>query len=300
MISDFFPFYPKRPYPVLPVPSRVIEITLRKQEVSLSLSGPHLILVLSGVARIGPKQAVLSGDRPAGFVLFSPLPASYAVHPGSAAVCSLCIYGFEGDPGKPGLSFIPPSLFSCVPTIREVPAYALSHLTEMLHEALKHDPVHGDITAASLLYPFFLSLIADVPFPAGSGHGTQRGRNAKGSESLNALLVQAIDYIMQNHAAPIGAADIERAIIDTGGARAQTSRLFEAAFGMRPVEYLRRYRLHRAALLLEHTDLSLECIARECGFTGRSYLSVLFTKYYGESPAARRKRLRGAGSDTQN
>ena len=95
MISDFFPFYPKRPYPVCPVPSRVVEVTLRKQEVSLTLSGPHLILVLSGIAHFGVEQALLSGDHPAGTVLFSLSPGSYTIGSGSAAVCSLCIYGFD-------------------------------------------------------------------------------------------------------------------------------------------------------------------------------------------------------------
>ena len=291
MISDFFPFYPKRPYPVCPVPSRVVEVTLRKQEVSLILSGPHLILVLSGIAHFGVEQALPSGDHPAGTVLFSLTPGSYTIGSGSAAVCSLCIYGFDVGQMQSGQCCVF-SLFSCISPIRRMSAGTLSHLTEALHEALKHDPVGGDITAAGLLYPFFLSLAANRPFPPASGHGMPRGRGAGGIGLSGDPLIEAIDFIVRNHAAPIGAADIERVVIDTGGARAQTSRLFEAAFGIRPVEYLRQYRLHRAALLLEHSDLSLDCIAQACGFVGRSYLSALFTRYYGESPTMRRKRLR--------
>ncbi|MBR6366175.1 MAG: helix-turn-helix transcriptional regulator [Lachnospiraceae bacterium] len=261
MIFDFHPFYPPRPYPVSPVPSRVVELTIRKQSIKLKFFGPHLFFVLAGIAHLrDPAPA----DHPAGTVLFSATSASYTISSGSAAVSSLCIYEFED---VPTFSAFAPHLPPCSTS----PAASLSNLTETVNDALKNDPVSGDITAASLLYSFLLTL-------------TTR------TSCREPAVRNAAAFIARHFAEPLGAADIEQAV-DIGGGE-NLSRSFTDAFDIRPVEYLKRYRLHRAAILLADTNDSLEDIARACGFSGRSYLSALFTKHYGKSPAEYRRKHR--------
>lgn len=284
MISDFSPFYPKRLFPVFPVPARVVELTLRKQVADVTFWGPHLVLVLSGVMCLSASDA--TKDAPecslsAGQMYFSKSSCSYKVSAGSAAVGSLCIYGFEDK-------MVPHSLFSHLPPVSRFPASTLSHLTESVNDALKKDPVWGDLTAAGLLYPFLLSLAARAPYAGHPPDTKSSSREARFDPT--SPLRHALDYISRNYSDPVGAADIEQAVMTSGSTRVHLARLFEEAFGLRPIEYLQQYRLHRAVLLLERTDTSLECIARECGFSGRSYLSAVFTKHHGESPTAYRKR----------
>lgn len=284
MISDFSPFYPKRLFPVFPVPVRVVELTLRKQVADVTFWGPHLVLVLSGVVCLSASDATKDapeGSFSAGQVYFSKSSCSYKVSAGSAAVGSLCIYGFEDK-------MVPHSLFSHLQPVSRFPASTLSHLTESVNDALKKDPVWGDLTAAGLLYPFLLSLAARAPYAGHPPDTKSSSREARFDPT--SPLRHALDYISRNYSTPIGAADIEQAVVTLETPRTHLSRLFEDAFGLRPIEYLQQYRLHRAALLLERTDTSLECIARECGFSGRSYLSAVFTKHHGESPTAYRKR----------
>lgn len=284
MISDFSPFYPRRPFPVFPVPARVVELTLRKQVADVALWGPHLVLVLSGVVFLRASTVTETepeGTLSAGHVYFSKSSCSYKVSAGSAAVGSLCIYGFDDK-------MVTPSLFPHLTPISRFPASPLSHLTESVNTALKKDPVYGDLTVAGLLYPFLLSLAAKAPYVGHPPDTKSSSREARFDPT--SPLHHAIDYISKNYSTPIGAADIEQAVVTLGTPRTHLSHLFEDAFGLRPIEYLQQYRLHRAALLLERTDTSLECIAHECGFSGRSYLSAVFTKHHGESPTAYRKR----------
>ena len=308
MIYDFSPFYPRRPFSVFSVPSRVVEMTLRKQAMDVEFYGPHLILILSGAVRLSPLIAdenELEGVLSAGHVVFSNTSCSYTISAGNTAVSSLCIYGFEDvmispalDARSSRLDHLPApdcisacalsSLFAHLPPIRQFPASTLSHLTESVNEALKRDPVCGDLTAVGLLYPFLLALAAKVPGVVHSSDMKSSGKQARSCPS--SLLLQAIDFISKNYASPIGSADLEQAVMTPGTTRTHLSRLFEEAFNLRPIEYLQQYRLHRATLLLERSDISLECIARECGFSGRSYFSAVFTKHRGESPTAFRKR----------
>ena len=213
MIFDFHPFYPPRPYPVSPVPSRVVELTIRKQSVELKFFGPHLIFVLAGIAHLSDPAPA---DHSAGTVLFSATSAAYSVSSGNAAISSLCIYEFEDVPSFS--AFIPH-----LPPCSTSPAASLSSLTEAVNDALKNDSVSGDITAAGLLYPFLLSLTTQAP--------------CRGSAVRNAAA-----FIARHFAEPLGAADIEQAAIDNGGAGENFSRSFLDAFGMRPIEYLKRYR----------------------------------------------------------
>ena len=60
-------------------------------------------------------------------------------------------------------------------------------------------------------------------------------------------------------------------------------------FGESPLEYVRRLRMEHGVHLLLRTDLSLEQIAEECGYSNAFAFSKAFRKYSGESPGKFRK-----------
>lgn len=70
-------------------------------------------------------------------------------------------------------------------------------------------------------------------------------------------------------------------------------RLFRKTYAQTPMQYILGERCSRAAGLLAGGDLSLEEIARRCGFPSRQYLSRMFVRRYGVPPAAYRRRHRG-------
>lgn len=69
------------------------------------------------------------------------------------------------------------------------------------------------------------------------------------------------------------------------------ARCMQKEFGCSPVEYLLRYRIEQAKLLLLRTDYSIARIAGEVGFNQAAYFASCFTKYEGLSPRSYRQRF---------
>ncbi|TDF95962.1 AraC family transcriptional regulator [Paenibacillus piri] len=70
------------------------------------------------------------------------------------------------------------------------------------------------------------------------------------------------------------------------------ARCMQKEFGCSPFEYLMKYRLEQAKLLLLQSDLPVARIAEEVGFHQPSYFSSSFVKYEQISPRAYRQRFR--------
>jgi AraC family transcriptional regulator len=66
------------------------------------------------------------------------------------------------------------------------------------------------------------------------------------------------------------------------------ARLFRRTTGLSLHEYVTQRRLHRARLLLETTELTLQQIAEQTGFSDQSHLSHRFRQVYGYPPGAGR------------
>jgi AraC-like DNA-binding protein len=67
------------------------------------------------------------------------------------------------------------------------------------------------------------------------------------------------------------------------------SRAFKEKFSVSPGEYITRKRLERAKQLLCETDLSVDEIGRQSGFSDRSRFYYAFSKYGGMTPGDYRK-----------
>ena len=79
---------------------------------------------------------------------------------------------------------------------------------------------------------------------------------------------------------------------ESGYSRVHFVRMFRAATGYSPHNYLLNLRLERARELLKNPSLSLIGIALDCGFSSHSHMSRLFHKSVGVTPSAYRRSLR--------
>lgn len=72
------------------------------------------------------------------------------------------------------------------------------------------------------------------------------------------------------------------------------TRQFEAVFGVTPHQYRIQVRLDRAKQLLAAGQLSVTDICMEIGFSSLGSFSMLFTRRFGETPSAYRRRVHSA------
>ena len=59
--------------------------------------------------------------------------------------------------------------------------------------------------------------------------------------------------------------------------------------GISPLEYVYRYRVHRAMLLLHVTDDPVQDVAMNCGFPSVSTFARNFIRYVGQNPSVWRR-----------
>jgi AraC family transcriptional regulator len=79
---------------------------------------------------------------------------------------------------------------------------------------------------------------------------------------------------------------------ESGYSRVHFVRMFKAATGSSPHNYLLNLKLERVRELLKNPSMSLIDIALDCGFSSHSHMSRLFHKLVGVTPSAYRRRLR--------
>lgn len=68
-------------------------------------------------------------------------------------------------------------------------------------------------------------------------------------------------------------------------------KLFTAAVGKTPYEYLTRLRLDESKRLILMGGLSMSEIAEQCGFSSQSYFNAVFKQKMGETPSKYRRRI---------
>ena len=65
--------------------------------------------------------------------------------------------------------------------------------------------------------------------------------------------------------------------------------LFKSYVGTSPVDYINKFRIEKAAVLIKNTDKSITDISYHIGFEDSNYFSRVFKKYMGVSPREYRK-----------
>jgi AraC family transcriptional regulator len=105
------------------------------------------------------------------------------------------------------------------------------------------------------------------------------------------------DYLHANLAGPVSLAEVAAAACLSPF---HLLRVFQAAFGLTPHQYLNHCRLERAKFLLAKTDLSVTAICLESGFKSLGSFSALFHKHCGLSPRAWRKVHGTTGDENSN
>jgi AraC-like DNA-binding protein len=103
----------------------------------------------------------------------------------------------------------------------------------------------------------------------------------------------AKDAMDRDWAEPI---DLDAVAAHAGYSRYHFVRLFRAAYGQTPGQYLSRRRVERAEELLRTADLSVTEICMLVGFTSLGSFSSSFKKHTGLSPSEYRARHVGAGT----
>ena len=100
------------------------------------------------------------------------------------------------------------------------------------------------------------------------------------------LVKQTIAYLQQNYAERLTRQQMAKAV---GVSEDYLGRIFLQELGLSPMEYLNRYRIKEAKMLLNHTCDSITEIADQVGFDDPAYFSRAFRKQVGISPRAFRK-----------
>lgn len=98
---------------------------------------------------------------------------------------------------------------------------------------------------------------------------------------------QMVSFIHANFADPVTAADIAAA---AAVSESESVRCFRSVLGMPPIQYLRQYRIMRAAQLLQTTSRTAAEISGLCGFQDQSYFTRSFREQLGKTPAEYRGR----------
>lgn len=104
-------------------------------------------------------------------------------------------------------------------------------------------------------------------------------------------LKKALSYIAENYNQQLQLTSIADECSVTGS---YLSRLFSEHLDMKFIDYLNRYRVNQAVLLLRGTELSIKEVSFKVGYQDPNYFSRIFRKIMGISPSDLEKR--GTGS----
>jgi LacI family transcriptional regulator len=106
------------------------------------------------------------------------------------------------------------------------------------------------------------------------------------------IVAQAARFIGRHFSEPI---TVESVVEHVMASRRALERRFEQALGRSPAAELRRVRIERASYLLAQTRMSIDQIARLCGFTSATQLGRVFHRTMGLTPSNHRRRSHPPG-----
>lgn len=144
---------------------------------------------------------------------------------------------------------------------------------ERAWEDCVQEPEHYEILVRSALTELLAILCDHVPTDQ---TGTNPGyfRNAK-------RMKQMLRFIQENYAEELNTAAIAAS---AAVSESECLRCFRAVIGTTPIQYLREYRIERAAQLLAESRIRISDAAGCCGFQDVSYFTKTFRKFRGCTP----------------
>ncbi len=101
---------------------------------------------------------------------------------------------------------------------------------------------------------------------------------------------RVLDFVEDNMARPITVEDMAAA---AGMSASAFARVFKAAIGDTPHQFLSRYRVEQAQAMMRDLSRPLIDVALACGFADQPHLGRVFKKFTGQTPKAWRDQLRG-------
>ena len=105
----------------------------------------------------------------------------------------------------------------------------------------------------------------------------------------NAIVEQAISYIAENYRKKITLADLEA---ELHYSERYINQKFQQLVGTTVIEYLNRYRVQKALLLLQEGNYPVSEIGWQCGIGEYKYFNYVFKKYIGCSAKEYQSRIR--------
>lgn len=153
-------------------------------------------------------------------------------------------------------------------------------LKRIVLEMLKNNKmtVRNQYLLQSLLYSYFAVLMEDMTLVDGYGEKQE-----------SVYLKQAINFIRNNYHRGIKVKDIADYVCIS---RSYLHMLFQESLSMSPQEFLIRFRISRAKEMLTVTELSVEEVAKSCGYEDALTFSKAFKKNIGLPPSVFRKEHR--------
>lgn len=136
-----------------------------------------------------------------------------------------------------------------------------------------------EFRARSQLSELVVLLGGNIP-SAGTAPGPKARRD-------NERIKQMLAYIHDHWAEELSTKTIAR---HAAISESECLRCFRATIGTTPIQYVRQYRIQRAAQLLSGTGESIAAISEQCGFQDVSYFTKTFRELKGCPPAAYRRR----------
>lgn len=114
-------------------------------------------------------------------------------------------------------------------------------------------------------------------------------RPSRAQERSEERVKRMMEYVHANYAKPLSLADLCR---ETALSQSECLRCFRSTIGTTPMQYVKEYRLTKAAGLLAGTDFPACDIASACGFSDAAYFSKAFRAWSGVSPSDYRRARR--------
>lgn len=159
-------------------------------------------------------------------------------------------------------------------------ATALERIDTAWKEGALEEPGFEFRVRAALSEVIFL-LVSHLP----SGDHRAAGKTTRDGERIKQMLL----FIQQHYPEEITAADIAKS---ASLSESECLRCFRSTIGLPPIQYLRRFRVQKAAELLTSTDRKIGDIAAECGFQDPAYFVRIFREIKQLTPGSYREAFR--------